>query len=99
MGPWPPATRPANYPGIGIWLEFRQRLVTFTVAGRCRLVVHYRQCFGRAISPARRDVLRFEVLVDPFESALAPQARLLDATERRRRIRDQASIQPDHADF
>ena len=43
------------------------------------------------------DVLGGQVLVDALEAALTPEAALLDATEGRRRVGDQALVQPDHA--
>ena len=44
-----------------------------------------------------RRVLRLEVLLDALVAALAAEARLLDAAERRRRVRDDALVQADHA--
>src|SRR5690606_5808145 len=51
----------------------------------------------RASEPREAQVLHFQVLVDPVLRAFAPEARLLDAAERRLGGRDQAGVHPDHA--
>src|SRR6476620_8673632 len=42
-------------------------------------------------------VLGLEVLLDPFGTALAAEARLLDPAARRRRVGDHSLVEPDHA--
>src|SRR5690242_11487048 len=43
------------------------------------------------------EVLRLHELEQPVVAALAPDAALLHAAERRRRVRDDAAVEPDHA--
>src|SRR3954454_21431678 len=45
----------------------------------------------------QRDVLDVEVLVDALAAALAPEARRLDAAERRGGVGDQSLVEADHA--
>src|SRR5262245_39231850 len=49
-------------------------------------------------SPCHRHVLGFQKLHQPFMRTLAADAALLHAAERRRRIRYDAAIEPDHAE-
>src|SRR5262245_16298129 len=52
---------------------------------------------GPRSSPIHRYVLRLQELHQPLMRAFAADAGLLHATERRRRIGDEAAIEPDHA--
>src|SRR5215467_14161088 len=52
----------------------------------------------RMASPRHRDVLRLHELHQAFVRALAAEAALLGAAERRRRIGDEATVEPDHAE-
>src|SRR3546814_10616237 len=47
--------------------------------------------------PVYRDILGFEIFHNALVSALTAEATLLDTTDRRRRIRYQASIESDHS--
>src|SRR6478609_8545870 len=44
-----------------------------------------------------RDVLRVDVLLDPLAPALAAEAGVLDAAERRRSVGDDPLVEADHA--
>src|SRR5262249_12658842 len=54
---------------------------------------------GNLPAELRGHVLDLEVLVDAFASAFAPEPRLLDATERPGRVRDEPAVEPHHARF
>src|SRR5437879_12904836 len=51
---------------------------------------------NRGWLPVRRDVLGFEELQQPLVRAFAADAALLDPTEGRRRVGDEAAVEPDH---
>src|SRR5450631_376515 len=53
--------------------------------------------FQEAGLPLHRDVLRLEIVEHAVVTALAADSALLRATEGRRRIADQATVQADHA--
>ena len=50
-------------------------------------------------SSVQRDILGFEVFLDAFTAALAPEPGFLDATEGCRHVGDDATVYPDHAGF
>src|SRR5690606_7719581 len=52
-----------------------------------------------AFLPVHRDILRLEEFHQTFMPALAAKARLLHAAERRRRIRDETTIEAYHAEI
>src|SRR4051794_3649000 len=59
-----------------------------------------RSIFSLAIpSPVGRNVLRLQIFHQTFMRAFAPDAALLHAAEGRRRIGDNAAVEPDHAAF
>src|SRR5438128_2127401 len=51
----------------------------------------------RSALESHRDVLRLQVLVDALVAALAPEAGLLDAAERRAGVGDHALVETHHA--
>src|SRR5699024_6886480 len=51
------------------------------------------------MSPRHRHVLRLLKFLHAFLGAFAPEAGLLDAAERRRRIGNKTAIEADHAEF
>src|SRR2546423_12909578 len=52
---------------------------------------------GTGLRHVHRDVLRLEVLLQPLRAALAAEARLLDAAERRAGVGDHPLVEADHA--
>src|SRR4051794_22225429 len=50
-----------------------------------------------SVTGDHRDVLRLEVLLDALDAALAPEAGVLDTTERCRGVGDDAGVEADHA--
>src|SRR3546814_7761735 len=53
----------------------------------------------KPFQPGPVECLGFDIFLDSLGAALAPEPRLLDAAERRRRHRDRARIEADHAEF
>src|SRR5689334_778982 len=92
-----PASRclPASWASraeVGCWSTKR------CSSSACRAASRVRSTVVTDASQRAADVLRLEVLLDPLEPALAAEARVLHAPERRRRVGHDAGVDADHAE-
>src|SRR5690349_7309982 len=75
-------------------------LAAAMAAPPCMRLCHDRDCSGAvSVEAAHVEGLDLEIFLDAGLCALAAEAGLLDAAERRDLHRDQAGVQADHAEF